>query len=111
MKGEKIVDVQCSKNDLSHRWLLIGIGSLLNMKTFKCLQWNNDLQELTTTQCKSLDITQHWTRATDGNITLNTPTLTAKPLYSNSVRDLRINIYKGKSFITIQLVEGPNSLS
>ncbi len=96
MKGEEIADVQCSKNDLSHCWLFIPIAAILNMKTLKCLQWNDDLQELTTTKCNAVDKTQRWTRALDGKIALNTRTLLAKPLYS-STRVLHVNIYKGKS--------------
>ncbi len=70
------------------------------MKTLKCLQWNNDLQELTTAQCKSIDKTQQWTKM-DGKLTLLGKPPIAKPLYSNLLTELVTSTYTGKSFITI----------
>ena len=108
VKGKEIADVQCSRNDLSHRWLYTGVGQILNMKTLKCLQWNNDLKQLTTAQCKASDETQRWTRKMNEEITLDSKRLTAKPLYFNSSTFWS---YRGKSLIiTIQLFKGSDSL-
>jgi hypothetical protein len=46
------VKVNCSKNDLSLRWLWTGLLQILNLKTLKCLQWNNDSQNFTVSQCE-----------------------------------------------------------
>jgi hypothetical protein len=61
VKGQEIVRVNCSKNDLSLRWLRTALHYILNLKTLKCLQWNNDSQNFTASQCKvSYNEWQRW---------------------------------------------------
>jgi hypothetical protein len=60
VKGQEIVKVNCSKNDLSLRWSWTGLRYILNLKTLKCLQWNNTSQLITASQCNASD--DEWQR-------------------------------------------------
>jgi hypothetical protein len=61
VKGQEIVKVNCSKNDFSLRWLWTGLHYILNLKTLRCLQWNNTSQNFTASQCKVIDARwQRW---------------------------------------------------
>ena len=82
--GQTIVEVPCSRNDLSLRWQRIRLFHLLNIKTLKCLQWN-DAQEFTVARCKSHDEMQQWLKDPNEKkkIALTKTTIDVKPIYSN----------------------------
>ena len=107
VKEQKVVEVECSKNDLSQRWLRVALFHILNMKTLKCLQWNNVLEELTIAQCKSYELAQHW--LPNEEIVFNSTVSGSKRVLYSNFSEIT-NIYKGKSFIIIQLFKGSNTL-
>ena len=68
VKNQIISPTKCSEDDLSQRWLWTGVGNLLNLKSLKCLQWNNSIQEFTTEQCNSANDAQMWTPQNNGSL-------------------------------------------
>ncbi|XP_028410783.1 uncharacterized protein LOC114533464 [Dendronephthya gigantea] len=60
VKNQIISTTNCSKDDLSQRWLWTGFGNIMNLKVHKCLRWNNSTQKLITEQCNTANIAQIW---------------------------------------------------
>ena len=101
VRNQKIFNATCT-NDFSFRWMWIGISNILNLKTLKCLEWNDALKEFTTAQCRTEKATQQWTGDPKDHtkIMLNDKNLdTMKPLQSFLfTKGLGGKSYKGKGF-------------
>jgi hypothetical protein len=105
VKGQEIVEVNCSKNDLSLRWLWILPLHLLNVKTLKCLQWNKSSQNFTIAQCNEGNDSQQWSVDRNGKISLNTMDFKAKELKSTTFPINLIPYQGNQNYLTINLAE------
>ena len=101
VKGQKLVKVPCSENDLSLRWQRSRLFHLINVKSLKCLQWKNDTQEFTVAQCKDDNEMQHWFSIVSRKWKKTIgPNIEAKPLYSNLSFGTPASPYTGTGFFS-----------
>ena len=100
VRNQKIFNASCT-NDFSFQWMWFGFLNILNLKTLKCLEWNDALKEFTTAQCRTDKAIQQWTGDPKEyrKIILNDKTLdTMKPLQSSLFTKRGSRSYKGKGF-------------